>query len=258
MAPPFKSSELLPNLLGGVHMIATDMDGTLTRQGRFSAALLEALEALQAADIPVLMVTGRSAGWVNGIVSYLPLVGAIAENGGLFFSCEDSYRLIPEVGNLSDHRQRLATVFQQLKTTRPHLQEALDNAFRFTDWTFDVRGLSEADLIDMQHQCEIHGWSLTYSNVQCHIKLAGQSKATALRHVLDTEFPDISPQAIVTVGDSLNDESLFEKHQFPRSVGVANIRHVSDRLHHKPQYMTPSPEVDGFCELVRAILAAQA
>lgn len=46
-----------------VRLVATDMDGTLTIAHKFSTCLLEALEALAAAGIPVVIVTGRLAGW---------------------------------------------------------------------------------------------------------------------------------------------------------------------------------------------------
>ena len=59
------------------------MDGTLTQGNKFSSNLIQTLEKLGAAEIDVLIVTGRSAGWVNAIATYLPVVGAIAENGGL-------------------------------------------------------------------------------------------------------------------------------------------------------------------------------
>ncbi|MBE9128722.1 MULTISPECIES: hypothetical protein [unclassified Coleofasciculus] len=45
--------------------------------------MLQGLEDLQTAVIPVVIVTGRLAGWVSGLVSYLPVQGAIAENGRL-------------------------------------------------------------------------------------------------------------------------------------------------------------------------------
>ncbi|MGB3495428.1 MAG: HAD family hydrolase [Elainellaceae cyanobacterium] len=247
--------KLLPDVLDDVRLVATDMDGTLTRRGYFSADLMAALQALQGANIHVLVVTGRSAGWVNGLVSYLPIAGAIAENGGLFFSSEDDYRLIADLGNLPEHRQKLTATFQHLKGTFPNLREALDNAFRFSDWTFDVSGLSQPDLAELQHQCQSEGWSFTYSNIQCHIKPARQDKATALQHVLAEDFPGISPQSVITIGDSLNDESLFNPAVFPRSVGVANLREVSDRLTYTPTYITAGSEVDGFCELTKAILA---
>jgi hypothetical protein len=43
---------------------------------------------------------------------------------------------------------------------------------------------------------------------------------------------------------------------FPRSVGVANIRHVWDDLEHKPAHVTRAAEGAGFEELVRAVLRA--
>src|SRR5919202_4841916 len=77
-----------------IRLIATDMDGTLTQHGKFTANLLRAFERLIAVDIPVLIVTGRSAGWVSGLVSYLPVAGAIAENGGLFYPAQFDTRTV--------------------------------------------------------------------------------------------------------------------------------------------------------------------
>lgn len=93
-------------------LIATDMDGTLTQQGKFTASLLQSLEDLSLANIPVLIVTGRSAGWVSGLATYLPVAGAIAENGGLFYltHSNESVALTP-ISNLVEHRQQLAEVY---------------------------------------------------------------------------------------------------------------------------------------------------
>lgn len=56
-----------------LRLIATDMDGTLTQQGKFTASLLHALEHLSAVYIPILIFTSRlSAGWVSGLATYLP------------------------------------------------------------------------------------------------------------------------------------------------------------------------------------------
>src|SRR4028119_1202159 len=130
-----------------VRLIATDMDGTLTQQGKFTASLLQAFEDLRAADILVLIVTGRSAGWVSGLVSYLPVVGAIAENGGLFYPA-DSANSVPltPIPNVVEHRQQLEVAYQRLKSEFPHIQESNDNRFRITDWTFDNRDLTITQL----------------------------------------------------------------------------------------------------------------
>ncbi|OUC14693.1 MAG: HAD family hydrolase [Alkalinema sp. CACIAM 70d] len=237
-----------------VQLIATDMDGTLTQQGKFSPALLQSFEHLADRGIPVVIVTGRSAGWVSAISHYLPIAGAIAENGGLFYQGDRWQWLVPLL-DLQKHRQALADTFASLKAQFPQLQESADNCFRLTDWTFDVQGLSLEQLQALASCCEAQGWTMVYSTVQCHIKLPEQSKLQGLQQVLRTAFPTIDPQQVVTVGDSPNDESLF---QMPLSVGVANVQHYVDQLSQLPQFVTQAEEGIGFCELVELILSGEA
>ncbi|MGH2413735.1 MAG: HAD family hydrolase, partial [Microcystaceae cyanobacterium] len=211
------------NRLQNIRLLATDMDGTLTQQGKLTATLLKTLEALSEAEIPVLIVTGRAAGWVDAVRSYLPITGAIAENGGVFYlgNCDVPTLLTP-IANVTHHRQQLAATFQILKTQFSHIQESADNPFRLTDWTFDVQGLTSTQLQQLEILCQKEGWSFTYSTVQCHIKPRQQNKATSLHQVLNQYFPQFTAEQILTIGDSPNDESLFDSSQFPLSVGVAN------------------------------------
>lgn len=245
-------AEATSNYLSSIRLIATDMDGTLTRQGKFRATLLQSLEALQKADIAVIVVTGRSAGWVEAVQTYLPIAGAIAENGGIYLSNQTPQFLTP-IPDISLHRQKLAEMFQLLKRQFPGLQESADNAFRLTDWTFDVAGLTPIELQQLNDLCEQQGWSFTYSTVQCHIKPLQQNKADGLLQVLQ-HFGQLSAHEIITVGDSPNDQSLFNPGLFPISVGVANVLHYTSQLTHKPTYVTTQPEGDGFEELVQLIL----
>ncbi|MCT7975276.1 HAD-IIB family hydrolase [Laspinema olomoucense] len=240
-----------------VAVVATDLDGTLTHQGKFTPGLLQALEALAAASVAVVIVTGRSAGWVSGLVSYLPVVGAIAENGGIFYPSNGTPVLLTAIADLKTHRQQLAAGFAHLLAEFPHLQETSDNPFRVTDWTFEVAGLTSENLQRLRFLCAEMGWGFTFSTVHCHIKPPNQDKAVALMEVLRDRFPDYSSDRLVTVGDSPNDETLFNPTLFPLSVGVANIAEYFDILTHHPAYLTDLPESEGFCELVRAILAAQ-
>jgi HAD superfamily hydrolase (TIGR01484 family) len=238
--------------LGGVRLVATDMDGTLTIAGKFTAELLRSFEKLTDASIEILIVTGRSAGWVSGLANYLPISGAIAENGGLFYA-GDHQTLLTPISDVKRHRQELNEMFDRLQTKFPHIQQSSDNPFRCTDWTFDVSGLDVSDLDQMNSLCQSQGWDFTYSNVQCHILPANQNKAKGLLDVLKTHFPQYTVAQILTVGDSPNDESLFDANLFPRSIGVANIRHYQSHLSHLPTYVTSSPEGSGFSELADAL-----
>ncbi len=242
----------LKNNCSHLRLIATDMDGTLTSKGKFTASLLQALEELNA-NIAVLIVTGRSAGWVSGLASYLPVVGAIAENGGIFYQDNSAVALTP-IANLVEHRQKLAAAYQQLKLEF-ELQESDDNRFRLTDWTFDNRDLTLAQLQRLDERCHAMGWGFTYSSVQCHIKPLGQDKAVGLMQVLDKFFPDYNAKQVLTVGDSPNDASLFNPELFPISVGVANVWDYADQMIYQPAYVTNAAEGEGFCELARFLLS---
>jgi hypothetical protein len=243
------------NCFKTLRLIATDMDGTLTQRGKFTASLLQAFEDLRAADIPVLIVTGRSAGWVSGLVTYLPVVGAIAENGGLFYPAHsDQPVALTPIPDLVAHRQQLEVAYQRLKSEFPHIQESTDNRFRLTDWTFDNRDLTVTQLERLDTLCSSMGWGFTYSSVQCHIKPASQDKATGLMQVLHEYFPQYAPQQVLTVGDSPNDASLFNPQLFPLSVGVANVLDYASELIYQPAYVTTAVEGEGFCELAQYLI----
>lgn len=248
----------LTDLLGEitkVRLIATDMDGTLTQQDKFTPQLLSTLESLAQIPLPVIIVTGRSAGWVEAIRYYLPIAGAIAENGGVFYhSDQESSQLLTPIPDIKQHRQHLAETFDALTHDYPQLRESHDNRFRLTDWTFDVQGLSKTQLNHLQTLVNKKGWSFTYSTVQCHIKPLYQDKATSLIQILTQFFASYTPNQVLTIGDSPNDESLFDINRFPLSVGVANLARYREQLTHQPAYMTNQSEVDGFCEIAHLIL----
>lgn len=238
-----------------IRLVAADMDGTLTQQGKFTSQLLKALEDLASAEVPVLIVTGRSAGWVSSLVSYLPVKGAIAENGGLFFPCTGEIPVaLTAIPDLIEHRRQLSQAFERLQARFTQIQESADNRFRITDWTFDNAQLSVTELESMELFCKHLGWGFTYSSVQCHIKPASQDKSVGLLKVLRDYFPQYKPAQVITVGDSPNDESLFDPSCFPVSVGVANVLEYANQMQYVPTYVTTGGEVEGFCELAKVIL----
>jgi len=245
-------------LTQSVRLLATDMDGTLTRHERFTPELLHALGTLHAQGHPAVVVTGRSAGWVSAIAHYLPIAGAIAENGGVYLPAPTGHtdpapELLTPLPDLAAHRQSLRDMFHQLQAQCPQLAPAADNAFRLTDWTFGVADLPTDTLHHLDHLCQQTGWGFVYSTVQCHIFPAGQTKAAGLQRVLAQHFPDITPAQVLTLGDSPNDESLFDRRQFPHSVGVANISPYLPRLIHRPTYIANGTGVDGMVETCQAL-----
>ena len=241
-----------------IRLIATDMDGTLTQGAKFDSRLLEILTKLSDAGIDVLITTGRSAGWVQAIATYLPVVGAIAENGGLLYWNHDPQPNLISLGNIEQHRQQLSRVFQILRNKFPQIEESSDNRFRLTDWTFEVENLSPTELEQIELVCQSEGYGFTYSTIQCHIKPTYQDKAHGLNKIISQHFPQLQPREFVTIGDSPNDESMFNQDEFPLSVGVANVIEYRDRLKYLPAYVTSKSEGEGFYELAKMIISSQA
>lgn len=249
-------AEIDQQLLDKIKLIATDMDGTLTVEGKFPSRLGQALWDLQSAGYAVVIVTGRSAGWVSGLAHYLPIQGAIAENGGLFFYQPDTPgKVLSDIPGLKEHRAHLADTFRQLQTHFPHLRTTADNVFRITDWTFDNPGFDPLDLEKMAHLCTTEGFDFTYSTVQCHIKPQGQNKQAGLLTVLEHHLPEqYALHETLTIGDSPNDQDLFDSKVFPLSVGVANLSHYLEQIDHYPQAITKEAEGLGFIEIIKRLL----
>jgi len=251
-----KFADLPQRNLDAIKLIATDMDGTLTVAGKFPSVLGTALWDLQSAGFTVVIVTGRSAGWVSGLAHYLPIQGAIAENGGLFFHQPDQPgKVLSNIPELKDHRAHLAHTFHQLRTQFPHLCTTADNAFRITDWTFENPGFDPIDLDQMAQICATEGLDFTYSTVQCHIKPQGQNKQAGLLGVLTHHLPNpYDLHEILTIGDSPNDQDLFDPQVFPLSVGVANLSDYLEQIKHHPQAITQAAEGNGFIEITKRLL----
>ncbi|MEO1446975.1 MAG: HAD hydrolase family protein [Cyanobacteria bacterium J06635_11] len=147
MPPQLLTPQIGQSAFADIKLVATDMDGTLTVNGDFTPGLLASFKALQEKGIEVLIVTGRSAGWVSGLVNYFPIAGAIAENGGLYISKATLEPVIlPDIPRMSHHRNRLETLFNLLKKRYPTLKPSVDNPYRITDWTFDIDGLTPQDI----------------------------------------------------------------------------------------------------------------
>ena len=78
-------SRPVTELRGPVRALFTDVDGTMTTGERIESSTYEAVEKLAAAGIPVVMVTGRPAGWGQAFMKMLPVLAVVTENGGVTF-----------------------------------------------------------------------------------------------------------------------------------------------------------------------------
>jgi HAD superfamily hydrolase (TIGR01484 family) len=243
----------------GVRALFTDLDGTLTQAGRVRPSTYGALGALQAAGVDVVVVTGRPAGWAEGIARMWPVRAVVAENGGVLFLPGGRKVYSVAASSLAAARRRMHAAAREVARRVPGARLSTDAPFTEVnlalDWNEDVH-LPESAARRMEALLRARGYNAVRSSVHVNFWPGRFDKLTACRRIvraLGGDPADLAPY--LYVGDALNDEPMFRG--FPRSVGVANVRDVWDDLVHKPSRVTRCREGEGFEEVARAVLRAR-
>jgi hydroxymethylpyrimidine pyrophosphatase-like HAD family hydrolase len=231
--------------LKDVEVIATDVDDTLTIQGILTSGVIKAIEYLNTAGKKVILVTGRSGGACTTLSQYLPVEMVIAENGGVVIRDHD----ITTIDLPADHTVKLHACFDTIRKMIPDVKQAQDNPFRLTDLSMDNRSIQGSNFNIIKSIAESFGFTVAVSSVQTHILLPTCSKAVTLKSILND-------RKTVTIGDSANDESMFDPKQFPLSVGVANIIQHLGMMKYRPRWIMSKEQGYGFIEFVDVLKSA--
>src|SRR4051812_37121975 len=102
----------------GLRGVLTDIDDTLSTEGRIPAATYAALERLQRAGLWVIPITGRPAGWCDHIARMWPVDAVVGENGAFYMRYDhERRRLTTRTVQTTDHKQirsRLASIAESI------------------------------------------------------------------------------------------------------------------------------------------------
>ncbi|AHV94297.1 HAD-IIB family hydrolase [Bordetella holmesii] len=250
-----------------VRTVLTDIDDTVTTDGRLTAAAYMALERLERAGICVIPITGRPAGWCDHIVRMWPVRAVVGENGAFYYAYDRSAHRMKthywaDAASRRADRARLDAIRDRVLREVPGTALASDQAYRAADLAIDfcedvpalpqdavnriLEIFTEAGAQAKVSSIHVNGWFGDYDKLSMTRRLfereLGQSIMQALSHTL-------------FIGDSPNDEPMFEF--FPLSVGVANIGAQLHRIQHTPAFVTPSRGGEGFVEMADRLLAAR-
>jgi len=254
-------SRPLSDLRSPVRALFSDIDGTMTTGERIEASTYEALEQLSASGTPVIMVTGRPAGWGQAFMKMLPVAAVVTENGGVTFVREGRrhHKLygVPQA-TLPEWRRRMNDAAVEAMSRVPGARLSSDSKYREVDlaidWNEEV-ALSQDEAELVVALLRKAGFTAVRSSVHVNFGPPHFDKLSAciavIQKVLGGAPAELAPY--VYVGDALNDAPMFAG--FPSSVGVANIRQWWDELSHKPTYVTERPEGAGLRELIAHLLS---
>ena len=251
-----------------IKFILTDIDDTLTTNGRLPAKSYHAMEKLHQAGFKVIPITGRPAGWCDHIARMWPVDAVVGENGAFYFVYEQSKRKITRrywksKKERTADRKRLEKIQKKILTTVKGSAVASDQAYREADLAIDyceditplpksavdkiVNVFLKAGAVAKISSIHVNGWFGDYDKLKMTRILLGE-----YFQLDDAEFMG----KIVFTGDSPNDEPMFN--YFKNSVGVGNIMNYADQIKHFPAWVTTKNTAEGFSELADKLLSAKA
>ena len=236
-----------------VRLVATDVDGTLTTDGRIEPEVITAIGKLAASGIETVPVSGRSSGEVLGLVRYLPGVKrGIAENGQTLVQPDLPIRLLRGDASRQDLERAGREIAAALGTA---LDAAPDSVFRLGDMAFERAGRSDAEMSLIRDAAEARALHCVWSSVHVHLSHDAPDKGRALLALM----PEwgVLPSDVATIGDAPNDAGLFERARFGLTVGTADVLHTLAVLPHAPELVTAAREGAAFLELAGCLLASR-
>lgn len=250
-----------------VTLLFTDIDDTLTLDGRLPARAYEALELLEAAGIDVVPVTGRPAGWCDLIARLWPVTAVVGENGAFYYRYDRKARQMRRVyvkpaDERAADKQRLAVIGDAVLDAVPGTAIAADQAGRdcdlAIDFAEDVGPLDAAAIRRIVAIFEHHGAVAKVSSIHVNGWFGAYDKRSMCERLLVEHFAttrEAMGERAAFIGDSPNDAPMFAC--FPCSIGVANLERFFDLLTAYPRWITRQPGGLGFREFADRLLAAR-
>jgi HAD superfamily hydrolase (TIGR01484 family) len=258
------TGEAMP-LFGRVHTVLTDIDDTITTNGRLPARAYGAIERLSEAGFRVIPLTGRPAGWCDMIARFWPVAGIVGENGAFAFRYDHDARRMTRYYESSEverreRQARLQTLAPMILEQVPGSAIASDQAFRVADLAIDFcEDVAPLDAARVQKIVEIfrsHGATAKVSSIHVNAWFGTYDKLTMTKRFLAEAFgATLGEDDSAFIGDSPNDEPMFAA--LPLSVGVANVRAFLSAMAAKPRYITRGAGGEGFAEFADLLIDAR-
>jgi len=266
-------SDLPADEASRLEAIFFDIDGTITdSEGRIPASAFDAMERAAGADLRVVPVTGRPAGWCDLIARTWPVDAVVGENGGLYFR---RGRSGPDGGAMEriyaqdedtrrSNRARLEALAIEVLRRHPGARLASDQPYRefdiAIDFCEDVARLPTEEVDAIIAFLEQAGCHVKLSSIHVNAWFGSFDKASMVRRVARDLGPwDLDAadrDKVAFFGDSPNDAPLFALVR--PSIGVANLKQMADRIATPPRYVTDASGAAGFIEGVDHLLRLRA
>ena len=125
-----------------IRFVLTDIDDTLTLNGRVPSLAYVAMEKLWNSGIKVIPITGRPAGWCGHMARMWPINGIVGENGAFYFCyLEDKRKMVRRYWKSSQQKQNdriiLKSIENRILKEFPGAKVSFDQTYREADLFID-------------------------------------------------------------------------------------------------------------------------
>ncbi|AGH80036.1 HAD family hydrolase [Psychromonas sp. CNPT3] len=251
-----------------IKWLFTDVDDTLTWQGKLPPQTFLALEKLSLAGIKVVPVTGACAGWCDQIAKLWPVHGVIGENGAFWMQkrkAEFVTKTTSPLDTMKHQQGELIKLLNRVLTEYPDIRFAYDQPFRYCDVAINLSQDREPVSDKLSHELLAKIKKLTVNGQRVNASLSSihlnawvgkhNKRLSTEQYLFDNgQSPPLSLNEIAYIGDSLNDETMFA--WLPTTFGVKNIEAILPQFKAKPAYISTKNGGYGFVELAELILQA--
>jgi HAD superfamily hydrolase (TIGR01484 family) len=263
--PPRPLAQMPAAARRAIRFVLTDIDDTLTTDGKLTVEAYAALARLSASGRIVVPVTGRPAGWCDHIARMWPVDAVVGENGAFYMRFDEARgklvrRFVMGDADRERTRARIGAIGARIVAAVPGSALASDQHYRETDLAIDycedVAPLSALDVDRIVALMQAEGMTAKVSSIHVNGWFGDYDKLAMTRILMREVFAldlDAARAACVFAGDSPNDAPMFAF--FPNAVGVANLRRFLDRIVTPPAWITTREAGAGFAELADLLLA---
>lgn len=245
-----------------ISYVLTDVDDTITTNGKLHPEGLEALWKLHDSGFKVICVTGGSAGWGDTYLRQWPVEAVLSESGAVCMYREHGvirHYVHPSIQK-EGYGQRAKDLIDKVLSLVPEAKLSSDQFARIYDIAFDHGSeppyLSREGIDRVVAICKGMGAGTAVSSIHVNAWFGQFDKRRGteafFRDVLSLDSETMQ-RVCCYCGDAPNDQVMFSC--FPLSFGVGNIRRHSSQMHDLPRYVAQNEGGAGFCEIAGALLA---
>jgi HAD superfamily hydrolase (TIGR01484 family) len=259
-------AEISHEIAKKIRVVFTDIDDTLSTEGKILPKAFTAVWDLFRAGIDVVPITGRCAGWVDHIARFWPVRGVVGENGAFYAymdyhekpsKLKKRYYLQPD--EVKTAKLKFEDIKREAFALFPTCKVASDQPYREFDLAIDFReDVPPLNLEQVQKIVSIfqkYGANVKVSSIHVNGWFGDYDKLSMTKIFAKEQLNmdlEKTPDETLFIGDSPNDQPMFSF--FPVSIAVRNIDRFKSLITQFPKYITTQDSGLGFAEMTKILL----